>query len=129
MHVPAPTQQLAVQVYPCGRRGDFAAFVGGDAPCGCGAMRLLLGRLIFSDQPFIDAARMLLALGADPKVVIVMTHGLKPDIALRSTVGDAAAMALTSSRHGTPIFAKMRSGLGPIVKCAPAGPGLYSSAA
>ena len=42
---PAPMEQHAVQIYPCGRRGDFAAFVGGGALCACGATSLPLGRL------------------------------------------------------------------------------------
>jgi hypothetical protein len=47
-----------------------------------------------SRQPFLDAARVLLADGCDPATVIVMRHAASDFDALRSTVGFAAGLVV-----------------------------------
>jgi hypothetical protein len=59
-----------------------------------------------STTPFCDAARVLLAEGADPATRFIMRHEASPHEALRSTVGAAAKLTVVDDRGGKPIFAK-----------------------
>jgi hypothetical protein len=57
-----------------------------------------------SPQPFVDAARALLAEGISPDNRLVMRHGGSPDDALRSTVGVSARLTVSDTNNGKPIF-------------------------
>src|SRR5260370_1144696 len=59
-----------------------------------------------STTPFCDAARVLLAEGADPAARFVMRHEGSPHDALRSTVGAAAGLTVVDNKGGKPIFTK-----------------------
>ena len=58
------------------------------------------GLLAASSQPFLDGCRVLLAEGWPPDTPVAMAHAGSPHIALRSTVGKAAALTV-SEAHGT----------------------------
>lgn len=62
-----------------------------------------------SHQPFLAAARVLLAEGADPSTAISMRHRSADYDALRSTVS-AAARLTVSDRRGAPQFERLRTG-------------------
>src|SRR5262245_51465683 len=51
-------------------------------------------------QPLLDAARILLAEGADPETPIAMRHAGADHAALRSTVGAAARLTVVERDHG-----------------------------
>jgi hypothetical protein len=57
-------------------------------------------------MPFCDAARVLLAEGADPAAKFVMRHENSSYDALRSTVGAAAGLTVADDNGGKPIFRK-----------------------
>jgi hypothetical protein len=57
-----------------------------------------------STTPFCDAARILLAEGADPVTKIVMRHAGSAADALRSTIGAAAKQTVADDNGGKPIF-------------------------
>jgi len=57
-----------------------------------------------SPQPFVDAARALLAEGISPDTRLAMRHGGSPDDALRSTVGVSARQTVSDTNNGKPIF-------------------------
>jgi len=59
-----------------------------------------------STTPFCDAARMLLAEGANPATRFIMRHEGSPHDALRSTVGAAAGLTVADDNGGKPIFRK-----------------------
>ncbi len=59
-----------------------------------------------STTPFCDAARVLLAEGADPSTRFIMRHEGSPHDALRSTVGVAAGLTVVDDKGGKPIFTK-----------------------
>ena len=59
-----------------------------------------------STTPFCDAARVLLAEGADPATRFIMRHEGSPHDALRSTVGAAAGLTVADDNGGKPIFRK-----------------------
>jgi hypothetical protein len=59
-----------------------------------------------STTPFCDAARVLLAEGADPSTKLVMRHEGSSHDALRSTVGAAAKLTVVDDKGGKPIFTK-----------------------
>jgi len=62
-----------------------------------------------SPQPFLDAARALLADGAHPAIPIVMCHRGQADYALRSTVGTAAGLTVKDTPVGRPAFRQWQS--------------------
>ena len=51
-----------------------------------------------STQPFLDAARALLAIGHDPAEPYVMKHSGSDAVALTSTVGHAASMTVAEGK-------------------------------
>src|SRR5262249_28747490 len=53
---------------------------------------------------FCDAARVLLAEGADPAARFVMRHANSATDAMRSTVGAAAKLTVSDDGGGKPIF-------------------------
>jgi hypothetical protein len=60
-----------------------------------------------SATPFCDAARSLLAAGADPATRLVMRHAGQDHDALRSTVGATARLTVTDAdKDGRPRFKK-----------------------
>ena len=63
-------------------------------------------RLCISRQPLLDAARTLLAEGADPKARIVMRR--KGSDCLSSTIGAAAKLTVEDNTVGKPIFRRFR---------------------
>lgn len=80
-----------------GREGQFVAE--------CGGTVLVKS----SKMPFLAAARALLAERPDcGSEVLVMRHRGRHDIALRSTVGEAAKLAVIDGRSGRPCFASWR---------------------
>jgi hypothetical protein len=58
-----------------------------------------------SRTPFLDAARRLLEIGFSPKTLAVMRHAGSQVDSLRATIGDAAALTVTSAGNGRPVFA------------------------
>lgn len=56
-----------------------------------------------STTPLCDAARALLAAGADPAAPLVMRHAGKDRGALRSTVGVAAKLTVKDDSGGKPV--------------------------
>lgn len=56
-----------------------------------------LGR---SRTPFLDAARVLKARGIDPDTVLVARHRGSGTVAMRSTIGKAAEMAIHERDRG-----------------------------
>ena len=62
--------------------------------------------LEFIRQPLLDAARVFLAEGADPKARIQMRHEGSPHVALSASVGKAAK--LTVDEHSGTVFVKWR---------------------
>jgi len=98
---------VIVDVYEFRTRGEFFAFAYGPDMCACGSLRALLPvRLQISRQPFVDMARSLRAAGFDCGTAIIMAHDGGGPVALRSTIGDAAATRVTASRFGRPVFAR-----------------------
>ena len=95
---PAPSipHSIIVIVAPVDRRGRFSA-------------RLFDGRpLITSSRAaFCAAARQLLKLWFDPEMALLMRHEGSSAVALRSTIGIAAALTVEESTHG-PIFRPFR---------------------
>jgi hypothetical protein len=61
-----------------------------------------------SRQPLLDAARVLLSQGADPRTVIALRHAGSTTDALRSTVGAAAKLTVEETSHG-PAFRSFRT--------------------
>jgi hypothetical protein len=104
-----PILALRVDVYELTRNGRFFAFVWEGQPCACGApLAIRAQALRLSTQPFLDTARTLATAGVDPNTPIVMTHNGSEVIALRSTIGAAAAVTVSTSGGGRPIFVKYR---------------------
>jgi hypothetical protein len=65
------------------------------------------GRLLCtSPAPFCEAARVLLAEGADPATVIAMRHVGSDTIALRTSLGHAAGLTVADDGKGRPRFRK-----------------------
>jgi hypothetical protein len=63
----------------------------------------LNGRLIrtASRQPFLDAARVLMAAGHDPLTILQLRHAGSDTISLRTTIGAAAKLTVIErDRHG-----------------------------
>jgi hypothetical protein len=56
-----------------------------------------------SRQPFLDAARALLAAGHDPATVLVLRRAESDIDCLRATIGTAAKLTVEESAHG-PVF-------------------------
>lgn len=63
-----------------------------------------------SYQPLLDAARVLLAEGVDPKAPIAMRHDGTTHMALSSTVGGAAKLTVEVDHGGIPRFGRFRKG-------------------
>jgi hypothetical protein len=79
--MPSPALELALSPV-AGRPGFYAADLGG--------CRVVAA----SRQPFLDAARALLALGVPPGAALAARHVGSAIVAMRSTVGEAAALAV-----------------------------------
>jgi hypothetical protein len=62
--------------------------------------------LCTSRQPFLEAARALIAMGSHPDVVLVMRHAGSRVVALRATLGVAAR--LTVDEHNGTRFARWK---------------------
>lgn len=90
--MPSRTEPAAIEitVTPCQphSRGRFVARLGD---------RVLVKS---TRQPLLDAARILLAEGADPAARIVMRHVGADHAALASTVGQAAKLTVVERDHG-----------------------------
>jgi hypothetical protein len=71
-----------------------------------------------SRSPFFDAARRLLDLGHAP-TVLVMRHEGSSTESLRTTIGDAARLSVTDSRHGTPVLRPFRKAQPGVVAAPP----------
>jgi len=98
---------VVVDVYEFRRRGGFFAFAHSLDMCACGALRMLVPlQLRISRQPFVDMTRSLRAAGYDSGVAIIMVHDGGGSAALRSTIDVAAALRVTHTRFGTPVFAR-----------------------
>src|SRR5580658_6667421 len=78
------------------RSRDFRSAVLVVAPAGAGkfAGRLDGRDLCVSTKPLLDAARVLLAEGVDPEMVMQMHHLRSATLSLRSTVGAAAGLTV-----------------------------------
>jgi hypothetical protein len=86
----------AIEIVPAG--GDrFHAYVGGRKLC-------------TSRTPFLTAARILLRNGLPPETPIVMRHKGSATISLRSTVGAASSLSV-STKGGRPVFRRRRDPL------------------
>jgi hypothetical protein len=57
-----------------------------------------------SRTPFLDAARRLLELGYPADAEVVMRHARSAADSLRATIGNAAALRVTTAGNGRPIF-------------------------
>lgn len=64
-------------------------------------------------EPFLDAARVLLARGFDPKARYVMRRSPDGPDALLSTLGTAAKLAVRENDHVGPIFCPWKPYGGP----------------
>jgi hypothetical protein len=78
-------------------------------PSRCGRYTAWLGDrvLAHSRQPFLDAARELIALGCDPSAILLLRHAGSATVALRATVGGAAR--LTVDEDPRPRFRRWRA--------------------
>jgi hypothetical protein len=106
----AELSTFRLSVFEFRRRGIFFGFVSAGQRCACGSSDVLVPmRLVFSNQPLVDAARLLVA-GNNRNCRIEMVHGGGNDVALSSTIGAAAALTVKSSATGTPRFVKFYAG-------------------
>ena len=64
--------------------------------------------LTTSHQPFLEAARVLLAEGVDPATPLVMRHAGSQTDSLKGTVGAAAKLTVEETRTAGPYFRKWR---------------------
>jgi hypothetical protein len=104
---PVPDSTVVIHVYEHRGRSEHFAFADSAESCACGVMRLLVPlRLRISTQPFLDMGRSLLAAAVPSIAEIIMARNER--ITLRSTVGAAAKLCVTTSRSGTPVFRKHR---------------------
>jgi hypothetical protein len=107
--------RLAIVVVPIkGKAAHFEAWLEGGV--------LLISA---SRQPFVDAARVLIALGSDPNAVLVMRHAGSDAIALKAKLGVAAGLAVEEGPHGAwfvphRMGAKTRVAASPIAPTPPA---------
>src|SRR5262252_8976449 len=84
------------------------------------------GRYILtSPSPFCDAARALVAQGADPQSILTMKHAGSETVALSAILGDAAELRVTTNTTGSPVFERYRK---PLPTTAGGLPVSYSSA-
>ena len=84
---------MIITVKPVDRYGTFAAYLGD---------RLLTT----SKQPFLDAARVLLAEGVDPTTWLSMRHFGSETISLKGTVRAAAKLTVRESSKVGPVLVK-----------------------
>jgi hypothetical protein len=89
-------EQLIV-VEPVDRHGRFAARLDG---------RVLVNS---SRTPFLDAARRLIAEGADPSGIIIMRHRGSDVDALRARLGVAAGLTVEERDSRTPRFVRWKA--------------------
>jgi hypothetical protein len=87
---------ITIDVRPYNRRGQYTASLDGRDLC-------------TSPQPFLDAARVLLAEGVEPDTVLVMRWAESGTTSLRSTVGVAAKLTVEECSDGVPRFRSYRS--------------------
>ena len=67
------------------------------------------GRLICkSRQPFLDAARILLAAGSDPSTILTMRHDGSTTDSLKATIGAAAKLTVIERNRDGPRFEPFR---------------------
>ena len=64
--------------------------------------------LVKSEHPFLDGARKLLALGADPGEELRMYHEGKSNIALRGKIGEAAKLTVGEAAKSGPHFRRWK---------------------
>lgn len=60
--------------------------------------------IVTSRQPFLDAARVLLADGVNPSAVLVMIHAASGVQSLRAKISDAARLDVRTRHDGPPVF-------------------------
>jgi len=96
------------------------------APLGRGRFRAEFhGRVIVASSrtPFVDAARVLIARGHDPNIVLAMQHVGDDAFALRAVLGIAARLAVLENDRHAPKFIRWeaypRWGTGQPVAVAP----------
>jgi hypothetical protein len=87
------------------------------------------GELIISSSktPLLDAARALIAAGADPTAMVIMLHAGSDTIALTATIMVAAGLVVEESGHG-PVFRSVRSAVPGAVDRAPIASGASADA-
>jgi hypothetical protein len=88
--------QVSIVVEPVGNHGRFSARFDG---------RVLVAS---SRQPFLDAARVLLAEGRDPSIILTMRHAGNPTECLRARLGVAAGLTVREEDGRPPRFARWR---------------------
>jgi len=88
--------QISIVVEPVGNHGRFSARFDG---------RVLVAS---SRQPFLDAARVLLAEGRDPSIILTMRHAGNPTECLRARLGVAAGLTVRDEDGRPPRFARWR---------------------
>jgi hypothetical protein len=96
---PAAVQQFGDQVWLCvvapnGAPGHFSAELNGQPV------------VVSSRQPFLDAARVLINLGADTNSWIIMRHRGSDVDALRAKIGIAAALVVKEPDRGRVHFSR-----------------------
>ena len=90
------TNPIVITVKPVDRYGTFDAYLG---------ERLLTT----SHQPFLEAARVLLAEGVDPATPLVMRHAGSQTDSLKGTVGAAAKLTVKEAPSMSgPVFQKWK---------------------
>jgi hypothetical protein len=67
-----------------------------------------------SRTPFVDAARRLIELGFPADGRVVMRHAGSTVDSLAATIGDAAALTVTTAGNGRPVFAVRAAAAPPI---------------
>jgi len=98
----APDEALVISAREHRRRGVFFAHVY-DKSAGC---------IVTAEEgepcasPFLTMARRLLAAGYSPDRRIIMVHDGRNEIALASTIGQAARLAVKTAPNGRPVFVK-----------------------
>jgi hypothetical protein len=86
---------IQIDVRPAKRHGVYTAALGGRDIC-------------TSRQPFLDAARVLLSEGADPRATLMMRWATTGTESLRSPIGVAAKLTVEDGRDGVPRFRSYR---------------------
>jgi len=64
--------------------------------------------LVTSRQPFLNAARALIAMGCDPSAMLIMRHEGRGDPALQAPIGLAARLTVDEERKRSPRFKRWK---------------------